>query len=391
MADARKSCDVVVVGGGVYGASVLFHLAKLGIEAMLVERTSLASGPTGRSSGNVRLHYVTPELAEIAWLSWQVMDRFADEVGGDNGFMRVGVLYAVAADDAPIFEANVRRLVGRGEPIETCSPREVGERIPGVRLDGIALGVWEPRSGYADPVGTTLGFCEAARRLGAEIRTNTAVGRLLVEDGRARGIELVDGSRLAANRIVVAAGPWSKELLATAGIDLPTCPERHAVTLLSAPDRARWFVPCVFSDRLNRYYARPEGESLVLLGGPTSLTLPVGPAELGDADLADPTVSVEESAEHVERATRRIPALDGLGIRPGYASIYDMSPDHFPIVDAVPGIEGLYVAAGTSGHGFKLAPALGSLLADLVAGRRSGLLEPFRFDRSFGPTGEISA
>jgi sarcosine oxidase subunit beta len=102
-------------------------------------------------------------------------------------------------------------------------------------------------------------------------------------------------------------------------------------------------------------------------------------------------VPIAESSEHVERATPRIPALETLGIRPGYAAVYDMSPDGFPIVDEVPGVRGLIVMAGTSGHGFKLAAGLGGLVSDLAQGRRSSLLRPFRFDREFGPTGELSA
>jgi sarcosine oxidase subunit beta len=137
---------------------------------------------------------------------------------------------------------------------------------------------------------------------------------------------------------------------------------------------------------LRRYYARPEGDSLVLLGGHTNRTVRVV-----DADTFDETVPLEESSEHVSRATPRIPALESLGIRPGYASVYDMSPDSFPIVDAVPGVVGLFVVAGTSGHGFKLAPGFGAPVAELVTGRPSPLLRPFRFERDFGPTGEISA
>jgi sarcosine oxidase subunit beta len=378
--------DAIVVGGGVFGASILFHLAKAGVDAMLLERDHLADGPTGRSSANVRLHYVTPELAEIAWIGWQLMDRFDEVVGGDNGFMRVGVLYGVAPEHARAFESNAERLVRAGEPIETRTVAEMAEIVPSFTLDGFALAVWEPRSGYADPVGTTLGFADGARRLGATVRVNASVERLLTEDGRIRGVRLADGKEIAADGVVVAAGPWSRGLLGDVGIDLPIYPERHAISLVSAPDRARDVVPCVFSDRVRRYYARPEGDSLVLLGGHTSRTLRVE-----SADAFDETVPLDESSEHVSRATPRIPALESLGIRPGYASVYDMSPDGFPIVDAVPGIAGLFVVAGTSGHGFKLAPGIGALVVDLVTGRPSPLLRPFRFDRDFGPTGEISA
>jgi len=383
---AGDHTDVVIVGGGVYGTSILFHVARAGVAATLVERHRLADGPTGRSSANVRLHYTTPEMAEIAWQSFQITSRFRDLVGADNGFMQVGVLYGVAPEHATIFETNVARLAAGGEPIETRTVVEMADIAPGFVLDGIAMGVWEPESGYADPVGTSLGFADAARRLGATVRVDTQVAGLLTQNGSVAGVRLVDGSLISSSRVVIAAGPWSRPLLATIGVSLPTYPERHAITLVAAPDQARDIVPCVWSDRVNRYYARPEGESLVLLGGTTSQT-----QRVDDADQLDGSVSLEESTEHLERANPRIPALAGLGIRPGYAAAYDMSTDGFPIVDAVPSTAGLFVVAGTSGHGFKLAPGLGALAADLVQGRRSSLLEPLRFDRDFSPTGELSA
>lgn len=386
MSDGPEHHDVIVVGGGIYGASITYHLAVAGVDVGLVERSHLADGPTGRSSANVRLHYTTPELAEIAWQSFGIMDRFGELTGADNGFVRVGVLYGIAPEHAAAFEANVRRLASLGEPIETRSVAEMADLVPGFRLDGLAMGVWEPRTGYADPVGTAHGFSQRARELGATVRVNTPVARLRAEDGRIRGVDLEDGRTMTADRVVVAAGPWSRGLLAGLGIDLPIYPERHAITLVSAPGGGRAAVPSVWSDRIRRYYARPEGDELVLIGGTTSRTV-----RIDDADRFDETVALEESAEHVERATPRIPALEGLGIRPGYAGAYDMSPDGFPIADEVPGVRGLVVMCGTSGHGFKLAPALGRLVAELSLGGRSALLARFRFDRSFGPTGELSA
>jgi sarcosine oxidase subunit beta len=386
MTGGNGHSDTLVVGGGVFGASAAFHLAEAGVAPVLVERQHLADGPTGRSSANIRLHYTTPELADIAWMGWQLMDRFDERVGGDNGFMRVGILYAIAPKDVGAFETNVRRLAADGRPIETRTVAEMADMVPGFRLDGIALGVWEPRSGYADPVGTTVRFAEAARRLGAAIRVNTSVTRLLVDGGRIKGAELADGTRIAASRVVVAAGPWGRGLLAGVGVDLPTYPERHAISIVAAPEGSRAVVPSVFSDRINRYYVRPEGDALILFGGHTSRT-----ARVDDADGVDARVSLEESSEHIDRAMPRIPALGSMGIRPGYASVYDMSPDGFPIIDAVPGIGGLFVVAGTSGHGFKLAAGVGALVADLVTGKRTPLLRPFRFDRDFGPTGELSA
>jgi glycine/D-amino acid oxidase-like deaminating enzyme len=378
--------DVAIVGGGLYGAAILFHLAKAGTDAVLLERTHLADGPTGRSSANVRLLYTTPELREIAAQSFEITTNFRQLVGGDNGFKRVGVLYGIAPDEAAAFEPLVERLAQEGRPIETRTVEETRTLVPGFDLDGFALTVWEPTSGYADPVGTTVGFADAARLLGASVRVACRAEAIEVDRGHVRGVRLAGGGRVEAARVVVAAGPWSRAMLEGVGRSLPTFPERHAISLLSAPEGSRGVVPCVWSDRIRRYYARPEGDSLVLLGGTTSQT-----RQVSSADELEPAVSLEESAEHVTRATPCIRALGDLGIRPGYASVYDMSPDGFPIADAVPGIKGLFVMAGTSGHGYKLAPAMARLVADLVRGRRSSLLNPFRIARPFGPTGELAA
>jgi sarcosine oxidase subunit beta len=376
--------DAIVVGGGVYGASILYHLAISGASAALFERHALASGPTGRSSGNVRLNYSTPELAEIARRSYAVMNQFHELTGADNGFRRVGVLYAVSPDEVSAVEASVARQLAAGSPIEIRSAAEVAELVPGFDIDGIAIGVWEPMSGYADPVGTTTGFADKARSLGATIRVNSSVAHLLVEDCRIRGVQLADGSRAAAKRVIVAAGPWSRRLVGEHGVDLPLIAERHAITLVDAPQGSRAVVPCVWSDRPRHYYARPEGEGVVLIGGRTSRT-----GLVNDPDRFDETVPVDESAEHVRRASGRIPALETLGIRTGYASIYDMTPDAFPIVDAIPSIMGLFIMAGTSGHGFKLAPGMGQAIVRLALRDRDPVLRPFRIDRTFGPTGEL--
>jgi len=210
MASSGERADVIVVGGGVYGTSILYHLATAGVPATLIERHRLADGPTGRSSANVRLHYTTPEMAEIAWRSFLITSRFRELTGADNGFMQVGVLYGVQREHAAIFEANVRRLAAAGEPIETRTVAEMTDIVPGFVLGGIAMGAWEPQSGYADPVGTSLGFADAARRLGATVRVDTAVAGLVVERRGVTGVRLADGADIRTRRVIVAAGPWSR-------------------------------------------------------------------------------------------------------------------------------------------------------------------------------------
>jgi glycine/D-amino acid oxidase-like deaminating enzyme len=369
--------EVVVVGGGVYGACILYHLAAAGVQASLLERDHLADGPTGRSSANVRLHYFMPELADLARRGVELFGAFEELTGRDCGFRRVGVGYAVSEVEAPAWRANVERLQARGFPIELRDPADCADIAPGYVLDGVGVVVFEPTTGYADPVGTTVGFAERARELGARVQVRHAVTDVEVSGGRVAGVRTSDGERHAADVVILATGPWTSRLLAPLGVRLPLHVERQAVSILDAPMGARQVVPTVWGDFVAGFYARPEGESAVLLGDEHA------PAPLEDLDAWDPNASLAESAAITGRAASRIPLLEGLGLRRGYAALYDVSADRLHIIDWVTGFEGLLVVCGTSGHGFKLAPAMGEEVARLVTTGRSELLVPFRIDRDY--------
>lgn len=369
--------DAVVVGGGINGASVLFFLASRGVDAALFERSSLASGPTGRSSACVRIHYFMPELVELANRGRTLYRDFAEVTGDDCGFVQTGELYGVGADQAAVFRDNVRRLQERGFEIEAVEPADMAAMAPNFELDGIGVGMWEPSSGYADPVRATTGLARRAVELGATVHARSPIARIVLSGGRVAGVETAAGRGVAADVVIVAAGPWTRALLKTAGVDLPLHAERHSVTILDTPASSRAIVPWVWADFPGGYYARPEGPSSLLVA-PGGATPP-----LADPDRFEEGVTIDESASVLGRAARRIPALGQLGVKGGWAALYDMSPDKLHLVGEVPGISGLFVVAGTSGHGFKLAPGIGEEVARLVTTGASELLEPFRLDRTF--------
>jgi len=384
MGSAVERHDVLVIGGGVYGASIAYHLSARRVECALVEMHGLASGPTGRSSAVVRVHYSIPELAELARRGLDFFSDARDILGtGDVGFVRVGVLYGIGPDRAAAFAASGSALRDRGFPIGTLAPAEMDEIVPGFNLDGIAVGLWEPRSGYADPAGTTAALAERARDLGATVRVNSRVVELAVRGGRVAGVTMADGTRIAADTVVVAAGPWTKRLVAQVGVELPLASERHTVSSLGAQGSARSVVPCVWADLPGYYYARPDGDNSVLVAEQSSGTA------VADPDVYDVGVSLAESEAVTVRAATRIHGLESLGIRGGWASLYDVSPDRLHIIDQVPGVDGLYCVAGTSGTGFKLAPAIGEEVARMVTSGRSDLLRPFRLNRTFDPSSEL--
>jgi sarcosine oxidase subunit beta len=382
---SRPSWDLVIVGGGISGAAALWFATAAGMRTLLVERDHIAAGPTGSSTANVRRHYSTGALAEIASESFRTYANFDRLTGRAPVLFRVGVALVVSAGELAVFEASVSRLQSLGARVSLLGPAEVAALVPGLELDGIAAAVYEPEGGYADAAAAANGFVEAAVSAGATSWTRTRVTRLRIEAGTATGVDLDDGRRISARRVLLAAGPWTNELLGPIGRAVSTFAERNAIAVIQLPDSARHALPCVFSDRPRRYYARPDGDSVIFVGGRTSGTAPTD-----RIDDFDASVPLAESAELVARVSDRLPRLRSAGIRPGFAGLYDVSPDGFPIVGPVPGIEGLFVWCGTSGHGFRLAPGLAAQLVERLRGRPTPLLDYFRLDRSYGPTGELT-
>jgi sarcosine oxidase subunit beta len=375
------SAGTVIVGGGVYGAAIAWHLALRGQQPLLLERHRLASGPTGRSSANVRVHYLLYELAELTRRSIEVLRTFRERTGGDCGLVETGFVFLLGPDDTPVWAANVARLRGLGFDLEARDPWSLGDLLPGAALGDVALAIVEPRGGYADPAGTTVGLADAAVRAGATVRVGAAVREVVVASGRVGGVRLEDATIIGADRVVLAAGPWTRALAATAGVDLPLHAERHPIAALDARPDARATLPVVLADLARDYYARPEGSGTIIVGSRDRYP------PVGELDAVDLTVDADESADLASRATGRISGIEGLGVRPGWAGLYDCTPDRLPIVDRAPGVEGLVLCCGSSGHGFKMAIALAEQVANLVTGSPTELIGPFRADRPFDPGG----
>jgi sarcosine oxidase subunit beta len=254
-------------------------------------------------------------------------------------------------------------------------------------MDDIAIGIWEPGYGYADPYEAANGFAAAAKARGATVRQQSRVAEIAASGGRVAGVRLESGERIAADIVVAATGPWTKSLISPLGVDLPLHIERHAMAVLDAPGRARDILPFAWVDDILAHYARPEREDTILIGtwagGGTGIRNPDAgrPHAHADPNDYDAGSDPDEAAWIVQQMLPRVPRIGELGIRPGYACLYDMSPDDLPVIDQVPGVEGLFVVAGSSGHGFKLGPAVGEEVARLVTTGRSDPLAPFSLAR----------
>ena len=367
-----SSYEVAVIGAGVHGASVAFHLADRGVRTVVIERASPAGGPTGRSSAIVRAYYTNAFLAGVARDSIAMFRDFARHTGRDAGFRQTGLLVLHPPEDEATVREVVPRLNHQGILTDLLEPQQVVAEWPAFDLDGIAIAAFERDAGYADPVLTTQGLLERARELGAEIRLGHSVTAIEPE-GSAWTVSTTDGS-VAAERVLIAAGPWSAPLAAMVGADLPLTVERHIVATFAWSDETR--VPA-HGDLPNGYYFRPEGDELFLMG-------PLHPESKVDPDAFDERIGTDEAELLGAGVVRRAPALRHATARGGWASLYDVSPDWQPVIGQI--APGVFVDAGTSGHGFKLAPALGAHIADLLTGAEvdPGLeqFHPRRFEQA---------
>jgi glycine/D-amino acid oxidase-like deaminating enzyme len=348
--------EAAVIGAGVHGASAAYHLAQAGVRTVVVERGAPAGGPTGRSSAVCRAYYTNDFLARAARDSIRMLADFGQLVGGDSGYRRTGALFLHPPGDEAAVRATAARLSELEIPTEALSPEQVHERFADFDLAGIGVGAWEDDAGYADPAGTTRGLFDRAVALGAEARLHAAVARIDPRPGGGGTLVLGDGERIEADRVLLAAGPWTRPLAAELGVELPLTVERHVVaTFRWGPARP---TP-LHADIPGGYYARPEGEQLYLVG-------PLHAAANADPDAFNQAIAPAEVADLSARVVRRIPQLDRSEAHGGWASLYDVSPDWQPVIGEI--APGVVVDAGTSGHGFKLAPALGSHVAALLMG-----------------------
>ena len=373
-----STADAVVVGGGVVGASVAFHLASMGMKhVVLFERRFLAAGATGKSGALVRMHYTNEPEARLAFASLPYFAHWDDAVGhGSAGFLRTGLLRIVSPENEARLRANVEMLRGLG--INTCvvGSQDVMRLAPSWTVEDISAAAFEPESGCADPVATTHGFAGRAGQLGAEIRLHTAVTAINVGRERVRGVETSAGT-VACPVVVVAGGAWAIPLLQGIGVTLPLQTVRVQVALFRRPPEETAPHPiCI--DGINEMWLRPEGpewrSTLVGISQRQPVTNPDDLDEGVDRDY------VQRAREQV---VRRLPGIADIPMRGGWAGVITMSGDGKPVLDRHPEIDGVWFATGDSGTSFKTAPAVGRALAEWVTQGHPNVtdLRPFRASR----------
>lgn len=356
----HETADVLIIGAGVNGASLAFHLTQFGVRKVIVlEKQVAAAGATGLSSGLVRMHYTNETEARLALSSYRYFRNWADIVGGECGFTETGFIRTVAPKNTEKLRANVAMLQRLGVETYLITRDELRELAPGVWADDVVLAAYEPHSGYADPTATTLSFLHAARQRGTQLRQHVEVLHFITQGERVVGVQTTTGI-IEAGTVVCAAGGWTMALLHKLRLEFPVWNVRHQVALLQRPVEARQDHMTYIDGVLDVYY-RPDSPGLTLVGG--------GAMEPGiDPDHFEHNADAIFIEEVAEKVSRRMPALEDAAYVRGWSGVFAVSADRHPLLGLVPGYENLYALFGCNGTGFKTAPAVGKALAEQITG-----------------------
>jgi sarcosine oxidase subunit beta len=349
-----ETADILIVGAGIVGCSAAYHLALSGARRVVVlERNLICSGSTGLSAGGIRLQFATPLNILLSRESLEMFKRMPEELGIDPGLRQVGYLFlASTEEEEALFARNVALQQEHGVPVQRVSVEEIQRLLPYLRLDGIRSGTYCPSDGYAAPYEVVMGYAAAARQRGVRFLEQRPVTGILTRGGRVVGVETAEGP-VHAPVVINAAGPQAGLVGEMAGIDVPVKPYRRQLfTTRPLPEFAQ--EPPLTIDYGRNWYFRGE------MGG----CLFSGPKD--EESTFNTNVDWEHLAESVEKALVRLPLLADAEIHRGWAGLYEITPDNNPILGPVPGLEGFWVAAGFSGHGFQQGPITGRLMADLV-------------------------
>ncbi len=366
-----KTFEIVIIGGGIIGASTAYYLAKKGTSnVLLVERDLLAQATTGLSVGGIRQQFSHPANIRLSQRSVRVFEDFKQEFGVDIHFHQAGYLFLAQKKETwDDFLSSVDTQRRFEVPVEVLSPEEIKQRWPYLNVEDLIGGTFGPKDGYADPYLAAMGFANQARRLGVRIEEKREVTGIRVKGGKVKGIE-TSGGPISAPVVVNAAGPWAGEIARMAGLDLPVKPFRRQVFATKPFDAIPRPVPMVIDQDLTFYF---RGEEPNILMGMSDPDEPSSFHTHVDRDFMEKVI---------EAAVHRAPILEKAEILRGWGGLYTITPDDNPIIGEIPEAKGFFCAIGFSGHGFQQGPAVGQILSELILdGGTDFDLKPFEYDR----------
>jgi len=345
------------VGGGCIGASAAYHLAAAGAgKVMLLERAEdLGTGSTGACAGGFRHQFSSRVNIELSLASVPMITRFSEQHGLPLDVCQDGYLFLIRSERSwREYRAAAELQRSLGVEVELLTPGEAAALIPGIDREGLIGATFGPKDGIADPSGLTQGYAKLARRAGAEIRMRVAVQSIAVAGGKVAGV-VTSGGEVSAPVVVNAAGPWAKALAATVSVELPIEPIPRQV-VVTGPFPGACARKTLVIDAETSFYFHREGPGVLMgMGGK------------GEQPSFDTRVDQRFiAAELLPTAVRVFPPLELAELRHTWCGLYEMTPDRHPVLGQAPGVSGLYLANGFSGHGFQHSPIVGKLLAELI-------------------------
>jgi sarcosine oxidase subunit beta len=379
LTDLPKHADVVIVGGGVMGASVAYHLAVRGQrDVLLLERGDLfGQGATGKCAGGIRFQFASEVNVRLSLHSIPMLERFEAELDQPIGLHQCGYLFLLTrAEDVHAFQRNIAMQRQLGVATQWLEPDEVRSRLPLLQLENVLGATFNARDGLCDPSSVVNGYIGAARRLGTKCLTNIEITGMEVRQDRVTRVLTTSGA-IDTQAVVNAAGPFAGEVGRMLGVDLPIVPLRRQMLVTTPLPQVPPDFPFVIDFATGLYFHR---EGAGIMTGMANPDEPVG---------TDESVDLGWEQVHLEAAVRRFPLLAQAGLAHHWAGLYEMSPDAHPLIGRLEPLDNAYVVAGFSGHGFMHGPIAGKLLAEVILdGHASTLaidaLNPNRFSRQTG-------
>jgi sarcosine oxidase subunit beta len=373
--DRIRTADIIVVGAGVMGASLAFYLTQRNAgRVVVIDKDHVGRGSSGRSSALIRMHYTFPSEVQLAAKSLEVFRNWEEIVGEPSDFRKVGFVRIVPASESENLKSNVEMQQALGVITCVIDKKQLKEIEPDWFVDDVEVAAYEPESGYGDGPNVASGFLGRARERGASYLPKTSVTQLLTDGKCVTGVATSQGD-IYAPVVVLATGNWTKALTDPLRLDVPIRTEYHEVAILkSTPGMKPHGAACV--DSITGTYFRSDGPDKTLVG-----TMFGEHSANPDNFSQQPTQ--ESLAEICDMACERIPALRNAELMRGITGVYDMTPDLRAMLGPLPDVPGLHIVAGFSGMGFKISPAVGMSMAELILDGKASTVDltPFRATR----------
>lgn len=364
-----KTANVVVVGGGVVGASTAYHLAVRGIKGvvLLEKEEFFGQGATGRCAGGVRYQFATEVNIRLSLASLPMLERFPEEMNQEVDYRQCGYLFLLNDDaDVASFKRNVELQHQLGVSTEWLTGDEIRKRLPLMRLEDIVAGTFHAKDGLCDPNGVVMGYINAATKLGVQCLNNTEVTGFTRQGDKVTSVQTNQGV-ISSPLVVNAAGPWAGILGQMAGVEIPIEPiRRQVLTTTPLPEVPADF-PFVVDFAQSLYFHR-EGDGLL-----------TGMSNPDEKPGLDQTVDADFELVNLEKAAQRLPLLEKAGLASHWAGLYEVTPDAHPIFGKTP-LDGFYVVAGFSGHGFMHGPVAGKLMSEIILDGKSSTVDVSMLD-----------